>query len=315
MQDIVSLLGIGISKGKSAPHALDILGRKKTIKDMLNVNRLLTISDTQIERLFSNYLEIPYNLPVMLYKFLKPFIPKSNIPSSMVLDGTSQGGKLHSVAALVDHFPFFVGIEPIEKRGKELEASRRLANRVLKGTRQDFTFYTTDGLYFVYSDFQKVREKDPSKHLFVKTKEATLDIVQTTETEYLIDKERKSKDRSRLVKGFDEERICSFEIFRASPFQHKEVKSPLFCYRVEEHYPKNGRQEIFYCVTTAPDLKLTEAREIAKKRWQIENNIFRIGNQSIHTKHRYFINDIANTRYLTLLYALLDRKSRVVFSG
>ncbi len=303
---IIELIAYGISKGKSTSHALDMLGRQDIVKDNLNVSRKMVCSDTHLQRLFAEKLNVPDSISAILFRFLKPYFPISKMKRIMILDGSGQGGGLFSFAALTTNFPFFTGLEGIEKRGKELNASRKLASRMLKLFNNDFDLFVADGLYVVFRDFRIVREKCPGKHLFVKTKEATLDIVQTTEAEYSIDKGCFAKDRSRFVKGFDEERNISYEIFLASAYYHKEVDGALYCYRVEETNNNTGTNEVFYCITTANDISLTEAREIAKKRWQIENNIFRIGNQSNHTKHRFFKNTFATINYLRLLFLILS---------
>lgn len=197
-------------------------------------------------------------------------------------------------------------MEQIEKRGKELEASEKLTIRVMPFVKNYVDLIVGDALYFTLEFFKTTLEL--GKHLFIKSREDNLDIIKETEVEYQIDLPILREDETYYTEGIDEERGCWFSVFKKrNPYYYKDLPAPLSCYRVEEHYFKSDREkEVFYCITTAKDISLKEAREIAKQRWQIENNVFRNGNQSFNTKRKRLKDDEANRKYLILIYTFLS---------
>ncbi len=225
----------------------------------------------------------------------------------MIIDGTGQGKRLYSIAAVYTNnlgAPFFVGIEQIEKRGKELKASQILIESIMPTIKDYIDLITGDALYFNETDFNTALKY--GKHLFVKTRDTSREIVKETEEEYLIDSPILKLDKKRFTKGYDMKRGCSFTVFKKTNFSYKKILQPLSCYRVEELYSKTQKKEIFYCITTSPNIGLKEAREIAKQRWQIENNLFRLGNQTAYTKRKRFKDDKTNKNYLSLIFLFLS---------
>lgn len=288
--------------GSMSLHMLDNLGRIPFIKEQIGTQRKITVSDTTLSRLFYDQLEIPDNLAAMVLKEILPHLPVSKKPRALIIDGSGQSGRLYSVAALNWNSPIVVGIKQQEKHGKELPVSRELIERLCLEMGEMFDLIVVDALYFDAKTFKTALNY--GKHLFVKTREENLDIVQFTESEYRIERAlewKKTKERER----FDQSRGVFYKTFMSEGYKYRGLALPLRCYRVEERDPKTGKREVFYCITTAPNLSPSEAREIAKSRWQIENNVFRHGNQLFHTKRKFFRNDDANKKYLTLLYLLL----------
>jgi hypothetical protein len=292
---------------------LDNLGRTPIIKKQIGTARKITASDTTLSRLFNNQLEIPDNLAAMVLKEILPLLPPVEKKRLLIVDGSGQGGRLYSVAALNWNSPVVVGIEKQEKHGKELPVSRELIERLCLEMGEWFDLIVGDALYFDAKLFKAALTR--GKHLFVKTREENLEIVQFTESVYRVEKAsewKKTKERER----FDNVRGVFYKVFMLEGYEYRDLSLPLSCYRVEERDPKTGKREVFFCITTAPDISRSEAREIAKSRWQIENNVFpahlltkveggRHGNQLFHTKRKFFRNDDANRKYLTLLYLLL----------
>ena len=197
-----------------------------------------------------------------------------------------------------------MGIEQIDKRGKELISSQKIIESLLTSLKDYIDIIVGDALYFNQTDFSIALKYN--KHLFVKSRETSLDIIKETEQEYKMELLIPNSDKNRFIKSDDMERGCSFTVFKKTPYFYKDIPQPLSCYRIEENYFKTQQKEIFYCITTAQNISLIEAREIAKKRWQIENNVFRLGNQSFYTKRKRFKNDTTNKNYLILIYLFLS---------
>ena len=62
------------------------------------------------------------------------------------------------------------------------------------------------------------------------------------------------------------------------------LRYPVKVVHVREYYPKPDKHEEFFVITTKQDLTANEARELAHRRWIIENNVFRQLNQTITSK-------------------------------
>lgn len=247
-------------------------------------------------------------MPLEVFKEISSILNKKNKEKRLlIIDGTGQGKRLYSIASVYtgnSGTPFFIGIEQIEKRGKELIASQKLIESIMPVIKDYIDLIIGDALYFTETDFNTALKY--KKHLFVKTPDTSREIVKETEEEYNMDLPLLESDRKRFTKGYDMERGCSFTVFKKTPYFYKNIPQPLSCYRVEEFYPKTQKKEIFYCITTSPNIGLKEAREIAKKRWQIENNLFRVSNQTSHTKRKRFKDDKTNKNYLTLIFLFIS---------
>lgn len=303
LESILGIITVGISQNNVSLHHLDLAGRIEDNRIICESKRKRVCSDTHFGRLFSEYLEIPEELPYRIFNKIKPYLPKRTGKCLLIIDGTEQSKRLYSIGALYSISPFFVGIEKQEKYGRELNASEKLIRRIMPLWKDEIDLIVGDGLYFNINDFKIALEF--GKDLFIKTREQNLQIVQETESAYRIEKAsywNRVKEKSYL----DIERKISYKVFVYKNFQYQNLPKPLNCYRVEETFLSDDRREVFYCITTATDLGLAEAREIAKRRWQIENNIFRLGNQACHTKRRFFRQEETNRKYLFLIYLLLS---------
>lgn len=300
VMDVLRLFMKGMPYGGMSLHALDNLGRIPHIKKSIGSSRPMVVSDTSLSRLFEDQLTIPVNLPQLVLETIKPFLPSPKGKRLLLIDGSGQSGRLYSIAALHWTSPIVVGIEQQEKQGKELPVSRQLIQDTIHTMGSWFDVVVGDGLYFDQESFSTVFGL--GKHLFVKTREQNLEIVQYTEAAYKISRAsewQKHKEKER----FDSERGILYKVFQLRNYAYRNMA--LHCFRVEERDPKTDKIEVFFCVTTAPDIAPSEAREIAKLRWQIEDNVFRHGNQLFHTKRKLFRNNETNRKYLTLLYLLL----------
>lgn len=284
-------------------HGLDVLGRAPQILQQIGSKRKIAASDSELTRFFNRYLLIPDNLPLLVFRSIQQMLPIRPARRMLIIDGSGQASKLFSVAALDIGTPFLAGLERIPKTGKELDSSRSLLKRMIRDAGDLFDFVVLDGLYYDQTTFKLALEA--GKHACVKTKEENLEIVQHTESVFRIDlvSNPKSPDQEW---NYDMERMVKFRVFAIRRFENRDAGLVLDCFRVEEHDLKKESNEVFYLVTTAPDLTLFEARTIAKRRWQIETGIFRNGNQNFKAKLWRNRDETCARQFLLLLYTLMS---------
>jgi hypothetical protein len=274
LKNVLRIMSIGISQNNVSSHHLDISGRIDTNKTIAKSKRKKVCSDTQLERLLSKFIEIPDNLPYLIYTKVKQYLPANNEKRLLIIDGTEQSKRLYSIGALYSGSPFFVEMEKQEKHVKELNASENLVRRIASLWKDEFDLILGDALYFNINDFKTAL--DFGKHFFVKTREDNLQVIKETESAYKLERAfywKNVKEKTYL----DIERKISYKVFVYNGFQYRDLSKTLNCYHVEETFLSDNRQEIFYCIITADNISPAEAREIAKKRWQIENNVSREG--------------------------------------
>jgi hypothetical protein len=302
IKDIVKLVTICIFEGNISLLRLDLNGRDRDIKEIFGAKRDTIISDTQLERIFSIYLPEMESVTQEIYlRNLGELQAKKGL-RTLIIDGTLQAKNWCVIGVVNNKTPFFVGFESQEKRGKELVAADRFLRRLPDKIYNTIDLIVADGLYRNKEMFNLANDKGVD--LFVKTSEARLKLIQETEFAYTVDKGYFTKNE--YVEGYDTPRGCKYSIYKMEGLVKKGVNKPLTCYRVEEHYSKSGKKELFYCLTTATHLTLKQARKIAKSRWQIENNTFRNGSQQVKTKHQLFNSASTTKNYLCLIYLLMS---------
>ena len=294
VKNIVELTTICIFEGNVSLLRLDLNGRNSDIKEIFGAKRDIIISDTQLERIFSTYLPDMESVAQEIYlRNLDELQAKKGL-RTLIIDGTVQAKNWCVVGVVNSKTPFFVGFESQEKRGKELVAAERFLRRLPDEIYNTVDLIVADGLYRNANMFNLANDKGVD--LFVKTSEARLKLIQETEFAYMVDKDYFTKNE--YVEGYDTPRGCKYSIYKIEGLVKKGVNKPLTCYRVEEEYSKGGHKELFYCLTTATHLTLKQARKIAKSRWQIEDNVFRLGSQQVKTKHKLFNSATTTKNYL-----------------
>lgn len=91
--------------------------------------------------------------------------------------------------------------------------------------------------------------------------------------------------------GFDEARLCQYEVFASEGFSFKGVDKPMKVAYVKEEYLKGRKKgeetEEFWVLTTDETLSAMAMRELAHLRWRIENNGFKQLNGQTNCDHVY----------------------------
>lgn len=209
------------------------------------------------------------------------------IRAAGIIDGSCFGGFWASVLMLAGKTEAVVDLEPYEKRGKELIATRNVLRRANeKLGKEFFDLILADGLYPTEEDFRLCRDELGSD-LLVKTQEETLSVIQDARSLFFTRKGTVRQGMNR-VEGFDSEREIDYEIVWAEGFEWKGLEYALTVAWVREKYrkPIKGRPEVvkFWVLTTFQGLRGEELRELGHGRWRIENGVFKRLNALVESK-------------------------------
>jgi hypothetical protein len=223
-----------------------------------------------------------------------------------IVDGSCFGGFWASVLMLAGRSEAVVDLEPYEKRGKELAASREVLRRAhRKLGREFFDLVLADGLYPTQEDFRLCRDELGS-NLLVKTQEETLSVIQDARSLFFTRQGSVRPDAKR-TEGFDPERQVEYEVVWAEGFQWQGLEYPLTVSWVREKHLKPGKDRPetveFWVLTTFEGLAGEELRELARGRWRIENGIFKRLNALVESK-RYASHSLKVQEMLLRLWML-----------
>lgn len=275
---------------------VDQLGRTEAARRWYKSDRALVVSDTTIERCLRricmvDLIRIQHETVrgVRRAKLASCKLPSGREVKLGIVDGSEFGGFYATVLVLAGKSDAVVDLEMCKGRGDELRSARRMLKRVM-GTfgRNFFDVLATDGLYMVKEDFRTAVE-EYGCHLVVKTEEETLEIIQDAR-ELFFATDPDIRGEIERVCGTDVERGCTYEILCAGGFRWEGLECKFKVALVREIYwkPKDGREaeETFWVITTDETLSAEDMRELAHRRWIIENHLFRRLNSLVKSKRR-----------------------------
>jgi hypothetical protein len=204
-----------------------------------------------------------------------------------IMDGSNFGGFWASVLMLAGKTEAVIDLEPYEKRGNELQASRQVLRRARKLLGKGFfDIVSGDGLYANEKDFRLCR-RELGSDLLIKTQEETLTVIKDARSLFFTRKGKVRKGISQ-VEGLDQGRGIEYEIVWAEGFEWQGLEYPMTAAHVREKYlkPIKDRPEVveFWVLTTFEGLRGEELRELAHGRWKIENGIFKRLNSLVQSK-------------------------------
>jgi hypothetical protein len=261
-----------------------------------STKRDMVVSDTTLTRVLEGVdsepiVKMPYGVirKLALEGYWDWKLPTGRkIRAAGIMDGSCFGGFWASVLMLAGASEAVADLEPYEKRGKELAASRNLLKRANKELgREFFDLVLADGLYPTEKDFRLCREELGSD-LLVKTEEAGLAVIQDARSLFFTCK-GEVREGIHRVEGFDAERKMRYEVVWAEGFEWQGLEYPMTAAWVRERSlkPIKDRPEIteFWALTTFQGLVGEELRELAHGRWRIENGVFKRLNALVRSKH------------------------------
>lgn len=211
-----------------------------------------------------------------------------------IVDGTAMGGHRFSVLSFAGAVFQPVDVEPSRGRGHELGDSRRLVQRAVKVLGTGFaTHVLYDGLMAVKKDFVRMRHQW-GMHLVVKTKEKTLEVVQSCRAAWAGQRVAALQAVGvEVARGVDAVRGVSYRVCAQSGIVWEGLAEPLNVAWVQEtplKGPQAGQTEEFWVLTTDATLRAEELREVAHGRWGIENLGFKATNAQVGSKLGYVRN-------------------------
>lgn len=296
-----SLLLIPMLRLKSL-NQLDNYLRLPEIKRFIGSKRRVVVSDSTMERslkgLAIDSLRMILKAIVRFTKAMgyhKIVLPSGRKLTAGVVDGSTIGKKLCSVFYEIGKVNLLIDVERIQKGGKELEASWKLAEKHLS----DVDILIVDGLYYVKKRINWIRSQ--GKHILIKTEEKNLTIIQ--DAEELFQHRDDFKDE---VEYYEDSQVredgkkYSYKVWAIGELRTDGIDYPLKVAKVEMINLISKEKEIYYLITTWVELTGLEMKQIGQLRWRVENNAFKKGNEQFALKHA-FINDEHGWEAMTLI--------------
>jgi len=201
-----------------------------------------------------------------------------------IVDASDFGGLFASTFAITsDDVDAVIDLHPC-RFGKELAATKSLLNGLRAELGLNFVdIIVGDALYMSKEHIRECKE-DFECDVLVKTEEERLTIIEDAKGLFFR-MDSYPDDGIERVSGFDEARRDEFEIIAASGFEWGGLPFSLKVAYVRERHlkPRKGRSEIeeFWVITTDESLSGEDMRELAHRRWHIENNCFKELNELV----------------------------------
>jgi len=290
---------------------LDQKGRTKALRNLLGNDRdIATGSDSTILRAASAWdmgplMEAGYGLHSMARKGHGwTTLSTGRQVRLAVEDGSCFGGHWGSVLAFSGAVPHALDMEPYQKRGKELPASRPLMIRAARRLGRGFaTHLLYDGLMMCRADFRLARRL--GMHLLVKTsEEKSLEIIASSKEAWTKLSERDMERAGvETARGYDSQRHVRYSLRAQAGIRWEGLQYPLKVAWVKETHLKGkyaGETFSFWVVTTDETLTPEELREMAHNRWTIENHQFKELNFQTGSKDGYIKNSHAKEAFLRM---------------
>lgn len=256
--------------------------------------REMVVSDSTLVRSLSTIHLDP--LRSMLWKMareaLKRERAKLRLPSGReialgIVDGTQFGDDVGSVMILAgDRTDTVAGYAMSPGRGHELATSRGVKAEALRTLGSGCVdMIAGDGLYMNEEDLRWCLEKGGC-HGLVKTSEETLDVIQDAKA--ILAQPAFFEGGIEKARGVDEKRGVRYVVKVVRGFSWRGMKLTVARVREIALKPKGNRPEesAFWIITTDETLSAEDLREIAHRRWHIENRTFRRLSALVDSKRR-----------------------------
>lgn len=273
-------------------HQIDLFGRQKEVRQWMGTSRYMVASDATFWRVLpgmdpDEVREILQQAWVLLRRqgHGKIALPQGRVLRAAAVDGSGLGGRYASVLEILGTHAAVIDLEPCENRGKELPSAERLLLRAAERHGEGFVdVLLGDGLYITQAMINLCRTR-LGIHLLVKTSEKDLVIIQNAEGIFNSTSPARPVEH---VKDLDLPRGVAYEIHAVDGLRHVDSPHPLKVARVKLDRLKGqcrGSQETFWIVTTDQTLTARQMRELAHRRWSIENEGFRALSAAVDSKH------------------------------
>jgi len=221
-----------------------------------------------------------------------------------IIDSSGFGRFLASCFEIVGPTSLMVGLQRIEKRGKELPASYALLRRLKHELNANFVdLILGDGLYLV-APFFNLCLGELQADVLVKTDDTTRQII--ADAMGLFGAKEQFSSGIITAEGTDAVRMCHYQVTMADGFFLKGVDTDLTVAWVIETHLRTGELTEFWVITSAKSLLPQEVRELAHWRWDVENHGFKSLNQTVVTKRIYSHDPTASEAILLILFIVFN---------
>ncbi len=258
-------------------------------------NRQMVASDTTIERSLEGFnCEVVRKILKDAHLVLEKertggiILPSGRRLRFGIVDGSEFGGFPASVLTITGMVNAPVDIE-LYSKGKELAGTRNLLQRAGKRFGKGFVdIIGGDGLYITKDHLLQCKEELGCDAL-IKTKEERLTIIQDAKGLFF-GMEPEAGDGIERIEGVDINRHLKYQVIATAGFSWQDIPFKLKVAYVREEIlkPIKGRPDVeeFWVITTDESLTAEDMRELAHKRWEIENNVFKRLNGLVKSKRR-----------------------------
>lgn len=297
---IVNMVSLGIKNLLE----LDQLGRLPQMRNYIGSKRRMVASDSTYDRVL-RLIPLSGIRKAMrkIYQQLQiENLDKIKLESGRQLriagcDASGFGKHLSSAVSIFGKVAIPLDVEPYLRRGKELPSSYSLIKRITRYLGKGWCdILTGDGLYRAAGFFRLCKQAGFDG--LIKTSETRLEVIKDALGLY----KTKNDTSIERISGFDLNRLCEYEVEAVGNVKMQGLKYLLKIVHVKEYYPKSDKHEDFFVITTKGDLTALEARELAHRRWGIENNVFRQLSQLITSKKVHSHNQKVLESLLLLWY-------------
>lgn len=275
---------------------LDQIARSHVFRNLIGSQRNMVASDTTLQRVLPLFHFQPINdtIKAVYNQITARSLSKFHFSSGKKLvlaavDGSGFGHLFASVVAIIGSGTFPLDAQVSDTYGKELLCSRAILSQTTDTLGKSWCdLLVADGLYVTKTDFLFAIQ-NLGCHLFVKTSELSLSIIQDAIAIF-------SANNPDIVSasGFDPLHKVNYQVNSISGLSWQNIPSPFTVARIIETKlntkPGENSTETFFVITTKSDLSPNELRETAHARWFIENNVFKrlnalINSKRFHTKN------------------------------
>ncbi len=303
---VYRFLFLSALRGEKSFLQIDHWGRLQSNKKLFRLERFrnrryqnTVISDTTLITRLGEL--ISDELRRINYFVLERGIELGFIKRIAIVDGSWIGKRLYSTLGFVTKWGdiFLVDVEPLEGRGKELIGSERLLRRFQRMCPAvGIEYLVVDALYFT-ERFYRLYSQGVFKQLVIKytpdeegrsgTFRRVLDRFE--ELVAIYENEDRSRAQHRLLdqigfrcqQGYDKSTGKRYKIYvaRSNSYDRRFQIARVMEKKVGEDW------QSFYVITTDKSLDGEQMRQLAHRRWYIENDGFKTLNNHIHSKRHW----------------------------
>jgi hypothetical protein len=307
---LITFLIIMISVGKKSGLQIDQEGRKASWKKFFGVPRYrdarlnhCILSDSALSDRLKELNGT--KLRGLNYEVLKKGQDRGIISRIGVLDGSHACGQYGSYLGFKTSYGdiFLVDYEPNGGMGRELSSSKRLIERMEENLGESrVELLLLDMLYMNEGILNMVREGYVRNILIKYTPDRKEDgspkLYRTLLKEFekyleLQDKPKRTKVENLKVEGSGYQYEKGYDKYLGVNYTVRSIKrldidGNYKIAKVIEENPVNGKSNLFYVFTTDKEMSGNQMRKHGHGRWIIENDGFKMMNELLWSKHKWF---------------------------